>query len=225
MAFPTVTETGGTSASNTSHVLTLPSFAVGDLIIIHGSCPNAGSNTFSASTSGWTSLWNITCYGNSVKSRCFYRKMQDGDGSTFTFTLTSAKAIDYSIMVIPAETWHGTSAPEAASAWSGTSSAASTFDCPALNPSGWDAEDTLWLTTCGNYYTNRTLTVPSGWTAFTQHTSIISGKRTENAASVDPGTFGSSSSTYWVVGIIAVRPAPDFQPRGTAVGFGSTAIA
>lgn len=209
MAFPTVSETGYDGASSTSHTISLPSWSAGDLIIIAVnarmiSVP-ALTWTMDGSTTKWSTLWSTVSYSNGHRGEGKYRVMQAGDASSVVVSLSTAKTLCATILLIPAASWHGTTAPEANVAATSGSSPTSTFDTPAVTPS-WGAADTLWLTVAAVY--NRTInSIPTNYTGFSLRNSIYAAKRTLNASSEDPGNWGASSTTYWSVGLVAVRPA------------------
>lgn len=117
-----------------------------------------------------------------------------------------------------------------ASAFRGTGSA--NPNPPSFNPSGWDVENTLWL--AGGAISNSgqawdITTPPTNFTLVryddgTQQ-SIASAQRNSQAASMDPETFGTTSSgTSWQAWTIAIRPGtiePVVTLAATSISTGS----
>ena len=161
-------------------------------------------------------------------------KWSDGT-ETGTFTVTQAAPTGHASMCllsIPGA--HASTAPEVGTIANGTSAAA---DPGSFNPSGWDAEDTLWIAVDGNGMTSGT----GSWTAcgagtLTNYsgqadsntadsstvgqTEVVVSFRQVNAASEDRGAVSTHdlSNARNSALIIAVRPAPVVWLNGWALG-------
>lgn len=213
MAFPTVTETGSSESGDaTSRNISLPSFSEGDLIImaVVGDGSQAQTWTHDGATDHFTQLWD-KANGSSVGMSCRYRKMQAGDASTVTVSWTNSDRACWTILLIPAATWHGTTMPECGTAASGTGTGANP---PAVTPS-WGSADNLILAICGGDLYVVLNSGPSGYTTFTQRrvsgdsnsVNIQSAYKQTTSSPEDPGNFTYASTNYWITGTIAVRPA------------------
>lgn len=203
------TETGGTSAANTTHAITLPSAAIGDLIIAYvgfrmATYPTA-TWTFDASTSAFTQLYQMSDnLPNTSRSVCKYRIVQAGDSNvgatgTLTVDLSLSRTIDYSVVLIPAASWQGATPPEATPA--SDAGLISTFNTGVLTPS-WGAGRTLWIAQAA-FYQAFALTPPDNYVGFTRN-GLQTAWRIHDVATEDPGTF-SSNSGYWSGGTVGVR--------------------
>ena len=211
MSFPTVTETGGSSAAATSHDITLPSAAIGDLLIVFVGNRTATypthTWTFDASTTAYTELYQASGpFTNSSRSVCKYRIVRAGDSNigatgTLTIGLSLSRAIEYSVLLIPAATWHGSTPPESVFSTGPSVPGATTFNPGTLTPS-WGAGDTLWLVQAISY--SGIATEPTNYTAFTARP-MRTAWRQRNAASEDPGNYTYIANTYWTGGTVGVR--------------------
>lgn len=207
--FPTVTESGGTSASASTHTLTLPTYAPGDLLIVHatGNVSNTDIGmvwTFGGSTVAFTVL------GSEVGASWYaarYRVMQAGDSDTsIAVALSGAAALAWAVHRVPAGSFDPATAPEAASHdWSyGTSP-----DPPNLVPS-WGSEDTLFLAISTRQVGGPMTSVPASYTslgAYIGGPAIGTAYRWLAAASDDPGVFVWVGVTFWTAATVAVRPS------------------
>jgi len=208
-AFPTVvgTQLSYTSSGLTGHIITLPAnVAAGDLIIAF----LAVDGTY---TTSWPSPWvEIVDTQNSTEFSIAYLIASGGETSV-TATTSGAERSHQAAIRISAATWHGTTAPEVATA-TGTSA---NPNSPSVTPS-WGAADTLFITSFGidapevafpvtvwptNYTGNN---IESGVTP-TSAAGCALATRELNATSDDPGAFTITGSDTWVSATIAVRPA------------------
>lgn len=211
MAFPTVTESGGESGSASSHTLTLPSHATGDLLIL-ATCADYASSvqtwTFNGSTSAFSEL-DVRRDGPGVSAYCKYRVMQGGDDSTIVIGTTNTVPLTYQWFIIPAATFSGV--PEAAAI---DLAYGSSKDPPSLSPS-WGSADTLWIATNCNYLT--ITAYPTNYTSLGQRGSNVmvgSAYRQYASSSDDPSAFTWNYSYYGNAVTIAIQPA-----GAAAVGF------
>lgn len=220
MAFPTVA-TSATSKETvygtSDFVVTLPTgVASGDLLLLYIIYNVAADRTY-VTPSGWTRVARL--FGNSAFESYIYGRFATGAESTATFTKTreaggtgggAGAAIAYRI------TGHyssGTVADAVEATLAG--SFANPTNPQALNPTGWDAEDTLWFAGVGcsetysvssyptNYSSNQLTVVEAGATHRATMASYAS-----NTASEDPGAYTfTGPPDYGHVVTIGVRPA------------------
>lgn len=209
--FPTVIAVngGGTSANTTSHVLNLPSgcCTAGELIVMV--LTTGFSSVFPAT---WPSGWTSRCQVQVAFDVYVRTRVADGtEGATITVDSGSSVASAHTSYRISGQ--HASTAPEADCSASGVSA---NPNPPLLNPTNWDAEDTLWFAVTGyESGTNSITAYPSSYTNGRDDTTTGgsdtvrtgSARRELNAASEDPGTFTLNVSNNWIAGTIAIRPA------------------
>lgn len=200
------------STSVTSMPVNLPTSQDGDMLIAIVEDRNAAAYT---PPSGWTELIAQAGGGSVGKMVVFYKKVGASEGLQVTFTAgTSTTAI---WQVIRFRNWHGTTAPEAASA-SGDSTNA---DPPNLTPS-WGGEPTIWLAIAGHAAASAAAfsAGPSGYSGFRLNgassggsaCSVASAYKQASAASENPGAFTpSGSNRWWTAVTLALRP-PNTTP-------------
>jgi hypothetical protein len=134
-------------------------------------------------------------------------------------------------MRIPAATWHGTTIPEVQAA---TRAAGAAADPPSFTPSGWGAEDTLWISVAAQTETSTTGSPPTLTASPTNFSGdlIVArvadavgditagvGFRQENAAAQDAGVWTGTNLNRGsgVASVIAVRPATPPPPVETTL--------
>jgi len=235
VAFPTIPTTAAntllsatTSTASTTH--TFPSLTTlapqaGDLII--AICVMYEGDTSPQFSSWGASLTEIlddstTGTGNGAIGVAY--KVASGSESG-TFTVTSAdswKSVQF-LMRIPAATWRGSGSPPEVQAASRASGAAA--DPGSFDPSGWDAEDTLWICVGGQTETSTTGSPPvisasptncSGDLIVARAADAVGditagvAFRQFNASAEDVGVWTGSNFIRGngVATVIAVRPAP-----------------
>jgi hypothetical protein len=184
------------------------------------------SATANAVWSSWSAGWTEFLDYSTTTGMCIGAAYKWSTGSeTGTISVTQAATItgDASMILLSIAGAHATTPPEGGSGAQGTTSAA---DPAAFNPSGWDVEDTLWISVLGSGLTNISGawagTGASGPTNFTglvrtnaTDTSVIGdceaavSFRQNATASQDVGTAGvDTSNARNAAAVIAVRPAP-----------------
>jgi hypothetical protein len=191
-------------------VVTLPSgTTAGDLVIVAFAEVGTSAVTWPA---GWTDLHSGNDASSTTRVEVRQRVASGALGASITITTASAvNTAHYAWRIAASNT---TTAPEAV----GTSGFSVSADAPSLNPTGWGAEDTLWLALM---VTN---TQPSSITGFPasyantatsgvsgQVVSLGVGERLLNAVSEDPGTFTLSGASNWRAVTIGVRPTAGAQ--------------
>lgn len=168
MAFPTIPTTGnGRMATpifqaNTTATRTFPSLTgltknAGDLLVAVIVAYQASVNnaTFGSWTGGFAELADVGTTANMAVG--IATKVSDGT-ETGAITCTQAATVTghVGMFMFSIAGWHGTTMPEVGTIAVGTTAIA---DPGAFNPTGWDAEDTLWISICGTGELNTT----SGW--------------------------------------------------------------
>lgn len=233
MAFPDIPTVAGGRAltgiqADTLQTRTFPSLSsltknANDLLIalITGYQSSSGAPVFGTWGAGFTSFIN---YGLAT-TQCFGAAYKWSTGSeTGTFTVTQANTITghAAMILLSIPGAHTTSAPEAPVGYgtsSGTPPSVGAFD-----PSGWAAEDSLWIvfdgtgeTATGGSFTGLSAgpTNYSGDILTAISADVVGGVqlgvsfRQLNAASETPGAWsGDSTNVRHIASVIAVRPAP-----------------
>lgn len=242
MAFPTIpTVAAGrvltTNQADTSGTRTFPSLSSltknsGDLLIaIAIGYQSAGSSgaVFSSWGGSFTEFSDqMTTSGSTMCVGLAYKWSTGSE--TGTFTVTQASPTGHATLIllsIPGA--HASTPPEAGTIANGTGSAA---DPGSFTPSGWAAEDTLWVALAASGMTSGTGSwTATGTTAPSNYTDRVDSNTTDsstvgqtegavafrqlNAASEDIGTAGvDTSNARNSALVIAVRPAVE-NPTGT----------
>lgn len=231
MAFPTIPTVADGRVltgvqNNTTATRTFPNLSglskePGDLLIAIVVCYQSSttSNIFSSWGGGFTEFHDSG--GSSQMCVGMAYKWSDGT-ETGTFSVTQAATVTghaaFILLAIPGA--HLSTPPEAGSRAVGTTGAAN----PAsFNPSGWDAEDTLWIAVGGSGETSTTGSftgmgsAPANYSNYVESaisqdatggTQAAVAFRQLNAASEDVGTFTvDTSSARNVAVVVAVRPS------------------
>lgn len=216
MAFPTHTHAVARQTSNTTtHAWTLPSGnAAGKLLVLILSYD--GTPTVSGLTGQGFSQIGSTLAGSGAGSAQVWAKFTDGSEVSGTWTSSAGEqSVTHALLFSGA---HASTPPEIASA---SDTASGDIDPPALNPSGWDIEDTQWVVlgqTSSNAENDSANWVgPSGWTLIDNDDSASgddSGVQTrlsykdEATDSMNPPTIAKESlGSDWGAITIAIRPA------------------
>lgn len=246
MTFPTIpTVADGRALSslqaNTTATRTFPNLSSitknpGDLllaiILAYQGPPTGTDAAFSGWGAGFTECHDSATSGTMAIGIAY--KWSDGtESGTFTVTQAGAALITghavMAVLSIPGA--HQSTPPEVGGRASGTNTAATP---DALNPAGWDVEDTLWLMVggCGETGGAGSFTgIASGNP--TNYTGAITTNITADAvgglnasvafrelaaASEDPPAFSNdTSNARWGAVTIAIRPAPA-PTTGAATG-------
>jgi hypothetical protein len=147
-------------------------------------------------------------------------KVSDGaETGTFTVVTADTSTNDSCMILLAIPGGHNTTPPEAGTMATGTAP-----DVGALNPAGWDAEDTLWVAVGASGETSGTGSYTGIATAPTNYgdqadsgisADVVGGVegsvafRQLNAASEDAGPWTmDTSNARGAALLIAVRPAP-----------------
>lgn len=217
MAFPTIdaVNSGFETAASTSHPINLPSGIVaGKLLIVI--LTSSAAPTISGWPAGWTSIGSGVLDISSGYGRIDVRyKIATGSETNFTLTSSSSTATSHNSYRIGA--WHGITPPEASAIAFGSGTAPN----PAsLNPTGWGAEDTLWMALTGYNNSSAATSYPTNYSLNQSNVGSASAfvrqaiaARNLNAASEDPGAFAIAAAGHWSAFTLAVRPAvPNVPP-------------
>ena len=153
---------------------------------------NSTNAEFSSWGGGFTEFVDQAAWSRTVPGAIGAAYKLDATGSeTGTFTVTSAgsgRSVMF-LMAIPGA--HTTTPPEATARATGTTAAA---DPAALNPTGWDAEDTLWIAVANNDETSLTGSftgITAAPTNYTGYSTPASSAATSSAPSKARSRSGS----------------------------------
>ena len=230
MAFPTIpTSAGGrvlsqlaTSPSGTHTSPSLSSLTknAGDLLIAivsiyDGNSTNAEFSSWGGSFTEFGDFAGTTDLSIGVA----YKWSTGSETGTFTVTSADTSTNDSCFILLSIAGAHASTPPEAGGYAVGTNSNA---DSGSLNPSGWDVEDTLWISAVGIGETSTAgafqgiIGGPSGWSDLYESgisEDAVGGIEGGVAflqsavASVDPPAFNTdTSNARWGAITIAVRP-------------------
>jgi hypothetical protein len=210
------------STAALSHAVTMPSTVdAGDLLMVLFA---SDANTSVTTPSGWTIPTNGTQTRGANAQGNVYVKVASGseDGTTVDFATTATEEAAAQVYRIKAGDWYGTLAGVEVANGGDFGATTITPNPPALNPTGWGTENTLWIAfVAGSSYTAVT-TYPANYSSGahnlsntgTNGASASSAWRENAVASEDPGTFTMSTNSDGVAFTIAIRP-PSFGLTGS----------
>jgi hypothetical protein len=165
---------------------------------------------------GWTLLFSENAGLNTIQLTVFYRFADGTEGGT-TVDVNIVSGESSAAQTYRITGWHGTTAPEAGVATTGTSTSP---DPPSLAPS-WGAEDTLWLAVAGIKVSDNDITAgPTSYTDFIDTNAgagggsveIGTGRRERNGSPEDPDAFTVATSAIWIANVVVIRPAAAADP-------------
>ena len=195
----------------------------GDLLIAivityDGNSTNAEFSSWGGSFTEFGDFATTTTMGIGMA----YKFSTGSETGTFTVTSADTSANDSAFFLLSIAGAHASTPPEAGSYVTGTSAAA---DPGSFNPSGWDAENTLWIAVCGSGETGTggsytgVASAPANYGNYADtgiSADVVGGVegavafRQLNAASEDVGTFSVDvSNARNAAAVIAVRPPVD----------------
>lgn len=213
MAYPTVSaRTGGgtTTTNTTSHAITLSTHAAGDLLLVHFAVdgnPTVSVNAGSSSA-GWQLLGQAS-NGTAVTGAILWL-LCTGASHTLTLTTSASEQSTHTCLTLQA----GASNTEYSVEGTSTNGSSTNSDPPNLDITGGISYHTLWVATRAGDSTVVATGAPSSFSNLqTQTASGTSGassntaERSLSAASLNPGTFTSTTEQWvsWTVGIRLVR--------------------
>ena len=204
------------NTDTTAHNVTMPATVdVGDLLIVLFSNDHATGGTVTT-PAGWT-LVSTQTRGNNVRGSVFAKDaVGTEDGTNVDFITSATEQASAQVYRIPVANWEGNIASvEAANVDPGVTTNAP--NPPALNPVGWDVENTLWINyVAGSEYASVT-TYPANTTnrlhigstggAAADRATTSSSRRENRVASEDPAAYAMPSNSNGVAFTIAVRPS------------------
>jgi hypothetical protein len=220
MTFATViAENGGNQSTDaTDHTVNLPdgSNVAGRRILLFFTS-DGSSETFTY-PADWVEI--LAEGGSGFTSAIIYKNTLGTEGypatgATITITVSSVEQSAHTSYLLSG--FH-TDAPAVSTGATGTGVSG---DPDALNPAGWDVEDTLWfayvsfngvnsttprITVYPTSYTNTRSDLANGSGGHGVTTGV--GRRENATASEDPSTFTSDTSVTWRAVTVGVRPAP-----------------
>lgn len=221
MAFPTsVSVTTPVTTNATTWNINVPDHSVDDILLIavgFDGAPTVNSIGALSGSNSWT--LNLINTANGTNNKLYAAWLRSTAARAAQTVAMALSATEQGI----ARCWaisgaHTTTAPAVGTATTGSSTAP---DPPALNPAGWDVEDTWWLALANTDAAVTATTFPANMDASTQFTDVSGGGngaglhtiRLESAvASLDPSAFGLSATETWVAQTLAIRPAPFVPP-------------
>ena len=218
MAFPTVAARNEASTTTAATTLTIPfTQTTGHLVIVY--VAGSSGETPTSIGDGFTAFSHLS---DPQRSHWYYKVLDGSEGGNVVYTGASDKraALSWNITgaISPA-----TQPPEAG----GTATATSATPDPAslsptggakdylwlamFNQSGEEADDDTWCNNAPTNYTNLIQKTSGTGGAPTSNISVAGAEWTNNAASENPGTFGTDQSLLWQAFVVAVHPAPASQ--------------
>ena len=222
--FPQVAEALTTvrTTNATAWDLNIPAHNAGDILLALIGCDGAPTATSVDAVNGVS--WNVlTSIANGTANRLIVAWLRAVvDQPTPILVNMALSATEQGVTrVLRITGAHTTSAPEVGVAVTGSSTLPNP---PALNPTGWDVEDTLWLAASNTDAAVTATVYPTNMDVATGFSDVSGGGngaglhtvRAERAvASLDPTTFTLSATETWVAQTIAIRPAPAVPPKST----------
>ena len=208
--------------------------AEGDLLLAIVTCYQTsagagapGGTVFSSWGGNFTEFCDqMTTNASTMAIGAAYKWSTGAETGTFTVTQAATPTGHASLALVAIPGAHFSTVPEVGTIADGTSAAA---DPGSLNPSGWDVEDTLWVSVIASGMTSGTgswtatgTTAPSNYTgrqdsnttdsSTVGQTEIAVAFRINSAASEDAGTGGvDTSNARNSALVIAVRPHPQIS--------------
>lgn len=222
MGFPKI---AGTAASSnpgaTVHIVNFPTgIRAGDLLIMLWT-----DNETNAAVLSGTDLpnWKILYDDNTLNNRraAYYKVATGTEGASMQITTLQKESSAQNVYRIAADSWQGI--PEVSNLSSITTTAPNP---PALNPSGWANEPTMWLIT--NHIAgdgNMGITAPVNYTSTLIRSGtgggggggdaiMSSAYRLSSADNEDPGAFTNAQSRSTTAATISIRgKREDFFPK------------
>jgi hypothetical protein len=245
MTFPTIPTSGAGRVLATLNTVggatkTFPNLSsltknAGDLLI--AICVEYDGNSTNAEFSGWGGSFTefvdqATTTGMAIG--CAYKWSTGSETGTFTVTTADTSTSDSVMILLSIPGAHPSTPPEGGAIANGTAAAA---DAGALDPSGWGAEDTLWIhigaggEVSGTGSFTGVEAVPTNYNNSPFDSTITAdavggvnvrlGFRQLNASSENPGagTYDLTNARNAAL-LLAVRPAADVFTGTVAVTLG-----
>ena len=201
------------SPSSTSHNVSMPAaMNAGDLLI--ALIANDG-NPALTTPNGWTFLFGWDSWSGATSKFSAYAKRADGTEAGTTVDFPTALAVKGAAQVYRITGWNQTGLLTDVIEFSLTGSVDANPDPPALDPTRWDVEKTLWIAAYGADGDDNATAYPANYLggAYTESdrsatsTSLASAYRIRASAAEDPAPFTIAASSFWISCVIAVRLA------------------
>lgn len=203
--FPTVVARGSdrTSTTNTtSHPITFPSHAIGDLLFVHLAVD--GNPTVNiGSGSGWTKLGQDS--NSNVVTGAIYWKIATSASESLTLSTTASEQSSHTVLVVRPTTDYAIAGISGSNA-----NGSSTNSNPPNHAPGVGEQNFLWIATRAGDSTVVATAAPTNYTnlqtlaaAGTGGASTNTAERQLTATSEDPDTF-TSANEQWVSWTVAV---------------------
>lgn len=232
---PVIVATGTFSdaADGTTHAAVLPApdggILADDLLIAVAGMD--GNPTFTWPTD-WTEIKDDAGNGSAVRAGVAWKRAIGSEAGTITVTTSASEGGGIRILCVRGA--HPTTAPEVSA---GVSAATANANPDSLNPSGWDAEHTLWIAGMVNDGNVAVTAGPTGYFDFgntrwanASGAGVATAFKHANAASEDPGAFTQTAEDTRAF-TIGVRPAApsvllyDYEaPNGTTMTYRARAL-
>ena len=199
--------------NSTSHAVSMPAVVnAGDLLVVFLACdgtPNV------ATPAGWTFFFGWNSWGGPTMKFSMYAKRSNGTegGTTVDFVTSTAGRAAAQVYRISGWRDSGTVANDVEVNVTGSTDA--NPDPPALDPTHWGVENTLWIAAYGAEGANNATAFPANYIGgtFTESdssataVSLASAHRTAAIGAEDATPFTTSASSFWIACIVAVRLA------------------
>jgi hypothetical protein len=194
------------AAAATAHTLNLPSgITAGEKLLVVIATRLQTADAFATFDSLSFNTVGISRNGTAQVIGVYERTAAGTEGTTTSVTLGVSAQINARVWRISnAQAIEGTAANSASN---------TTIDPPALNPAGWDVEDTLWFTFVANNVGTMDITgFPANYTTgkifsnASGRPTLGYGYRELAAASEDPGVFTFDAASPASAATVAVQP-------------------
>lgn len=230
---PSITASGGAyvgDASITTHLINCPAHTAGQrlMLLMAWDGDPAVVSVSAVGGDAWTLVADAPAdnsFPSTVASLFVYEiAARTGPGASQDVTVTLSTAEAGTARIVAISDAHGTTATAAATS-TGLGNSTSP-NPPALDPTGWELEHTLWLAVEGHDSTGSVTTYPIGFdgnqtninTTNINSATLSYATHDERVTTLDPGPFTITNSRNWAAVTLAVRPAVDTGSFGQAVG-------
>jgi hypothetical protein len=231
MGYPSVAAFGAVHATNsdaTAKTVEVPAHAAGDRLVLV--CGWDGAPTVSPAAVDGQSWVQVLSAANGTACRLSVHEIINSSANAaaqnITVTLGASERGAARVYAIG-----GSHSSTASPALTATATSANP-NPPSLDPSGWAAEDTLWIAVMAHDAGNLAVTAgPVNYTDFAEHrigtattgAGFAFASRQLNAASEDPGVFTMTAEDS-VAATVAIRGDPAFTGVATAIEVNEAAI-
>ena len=201
------------SASSTTHDVPMPgTVAAGDLLIVflatHGT-PNI------AAPAGWTFFFGWNSWGGPSSKFSMYAKAANGTEGGTTANFQTSTAVKGAAQLYRISNWRNSGVIANDVEVNVTGSTDANPDPPALDPTNWGSEKTLWIAAYGADGDNAATAYPANYGNGTYaesdqsatSASLASAYVIRTSAAEDPAPFTIAASSFWIGCTVAVRLA------------------